>query len=500
MAQDNSCTFVVHQMLDGQTTKEDTMKRHFNINTDIKNALYRGSILPTFNMATLAMGALAISITMAMAVKQTNAAEKVGVQAGVHGTVHLKPATSDAVRSAKSGEGVYFLETVESGINSGLQILLLDETTFTVGPQSEIVIDEMVYDPDGNSKLIVSVAKGAFRYISGEIAKQNPENVSIRTPNGEIGIRGTSFFALSKPDTGGWYFGLLGPGPNNNTGDKAGGIVFKNEFGETEVRRSGYGFSVEPGTAPSIVAEIPSEIIATFEQQVSGATTSMSAGEGIPVSTETTEGGFSEIATVSGNTSATTYSAVKAEFISQELNAVLSGETTSAAAMSASVGGMTPLNYGQLKGYTGSATYAQNGVPMYYGQFPNTSGELTAADIKTGLSSLNGTTVGKYDFSMVANFNTRNIGATYSNLYVPTLGISQSGTAATLNASYLAKANVLTVEENSIQANIGGTSYSSNAMVSFIDGGGSLPNALQSLSISNASGQEVVIGASIIKP
>ncbi|MCK5168168.1 MAG: hypothetical protein KAQ66_12615, partial [Rhodospirillaceae bacterium] len=70
MAQDNSCTFVVHQMLDGQTTKEDTMKRHFNINTDIKNALYRGSILPTFNMATLAMGALAISITMAMVVKQ----------------------------------------------------------------------------------------------------------------------------------------------------------------------------------------------------------------------------------------------------------------------------------------------------------------------------------------------------------------------------------------------------------------------------------------------
>ena len=471
------------------------MKRHLNMKTNIKSILYRGTVLPS-----LVIGALAISMTMAATIAPAGAAEQVGVQAGVHGSVRVIPATSDAARDAKSGEGVYFLETVESGVDSGLQILLFDETTFTVGPQSEIIIDEMVYDPIGDSKLIVTVAKGAFRYISGEIAKQNPENVSIRTPNGEIGIRGTSFFAVSKPDTGGWYFGLLGPGPNNNTGDKAGGIVFKNEFGETEVRRSGYGFSVEAGAAPSAVAEIPPEIIATFEKQVSGATIPAGGKVSTAVTGETTEGDFGEIATASGNANAATYSTVKAEVISQELSAALSGETVAAASAAASVGGLTPLNYGQLKGYAGSVTYAENGVAMYYGQFPNNTGELSAADIKTGLSSLNGTSVGKYDFSMNADFTNRDIAATYSNLYIPALGISHDGTALSFSANYAAAADALTVEEKSTQASIGGSTYSGDAMVSFIDGGGSLPNALQSLSIIDSNGQEVVIGASIIKP
>ena len=223
-------------------------------------------------------------------------------------------------------------------------------------------------------------------------------------------------------------------------------------------------------------------------------------GEDIAVSTETTEGSFDEITTASGNATAMTYSAVKAEVISQELSSALSGETASAAGTNASVSGLTPLNYGQLKGYSGSVTYAENAVAMYYGQFPNSSGELNAADIKTGLSSLNGTSVGKYDFSMDANFTSRNISATYSNLYIPNLGIDQSGTALSFATGYASTADTLAVEEKATQASIGGSAYSGDAMISFIDGGGSLPNTLQSLSIVDSNGQEVVIGASIIKP
>ncbi|MDH5772004.1 MAG: FecR family protein [Rhodospirillaceae bacterium] len=466
------------------------MKRRINKN----NTVYHSTVVQALAMGVV--GAFALTT-------QASALEKVGVQAAVHGTVNLIAPEKDSKRSGKSGDGVYFLETVESGVDSGLQILLLDETTFTVGPQSEIIIDEMVYDPSGNSKLIVNVAKGAFRYISGEIAKQNPENVTIRTPNGEIGIRGTSFFAVSKPETGGWYFGLLGPGPNNNTGDKAGGIVFKNEFGNAEVRRSGFGFSVEPGAAPSAVGTIPAEIITQFEKQVSGVTPQ--TGEGVAsaiadAKNDGLEGSFSDIAAASGNITAITSSVVVAETISQDLQSALSGTAASAASAASSVDGLTPLNHAQLRGYTGVVSYAQNNVPMYFGQFPNTSGELTSADLKDGLSRLNGTVIGKYDFAMSANFNTRNLSGDYSNINVPTLGVSTGINAVSFNINYGVLPDVTKVEVNSYQASIGG-GYDGDAMVTFVDGGGSLPNALQALSLrETATSKEVAIGASIIKP
>ncbi|MDH3335266.1 MAG: FecR family protein [Rhodospirillaceae bacterium] len=468
------------------------MKRRLNANKTV----YGSAMAPAMAMVA---GVMATSMMAAPA----SALEKVGVQAAVHGTVSLIAPEKNSKRSGKSGDGVYFLETVESGVDSGLQILLLDETTFTVGPQSEIIIDEMVYDPSGNSKLIVNVAKGAFRYISGEIAKQNPENVTIRTPNGEIGIRGTSFFAVSKPETGGWYFGLLGPGPNNNTGDKAGGIVFKNEFGNAEVRRSGFGFSVEPGTAPSAVGEIPPEIITQFEKQVSAAM--LPAGKDIggtiaDAKNTIAEGSFSDVATASGNLTAITSDVVVAETVSQNLQSVLSGTAASAANTAASVDSLTPLNYAQLRGYTGVVNYTQNNVPMYFGQFPNTNNQLSAALIKDGLSRLNGTVIGKYDFGMVANFTTRNISGSYDNINVPTLGVSTGTNAVPFNISYSAQSDALAVEMNSYQTSIGG-GYDGDAMISFIESGTSLPNALQSLSLrETATSKEVAIGASIIKP
>ena len=466
------------------------MKRHMNTN----KAIYRSVIVPA-----LAISMVGISITATPA----NALEKVGVQAAVHGTVNLIASKNNSKRSGKSGEGVYFLETVESGIDSGLQILLLDETTFTVGPQSEIIIDEMVYDPGGNSKLIVSVAKGAFRYISGEIAKQNPQNVAIRTPNGEIGIRGTSFFAVSTPETGGWYFGLLGPGPNNNTGDKAGGIVFKNEFGNAEVRRSGFGFSVEPGSAPSAVGEIPAEIITQFETQVSGAAPVNASGtvsSAVSSAGTANEGSFNEIATASGNATAITSDVVVAETVSQNLQSALSAASASSASTAASVDGLTPLNYGQLRGYTGLVTYAQNGVPMYSGQFPNSNDPLSAALVKDGLSRLNGAVVGKYDFNMNANFTTRIFSGSYENINIPSLGISTGGNTVSFLSTYGTTDSALVIEKNTYQSNIG-SGYDADTMVSFIESGGSLPNALQALSIiETATSKEVVIGASIIKP
>ena len=57
-----------------------------------------------------------------------------------------------------------------------------------------MIIDDFVYDPKkGTGKLAVNMALGTARYASGQIAKNNPQQVSIKTPTATIAVRGTDF-------------------------------------------------------------------------------------------------------------------------------------------------------------------------------------------------------------------------------------------------------------------------------------------------------------------
>src|SRR3546814_20762091 len=72
------------------------------------------------------------------------------------------------------------------------QLLLLDKTSFTVGSNARVKIDRFVYDPARNaSSVSASVAKGAFRFMSGKSLKNGRTRSSIQTPVASIGIRGT---------------------------------------------------------------------------------------------------------------------------------------------------------------------------------------------------------------------------------------------------------------------------------------------------------------------
>jgi hypothetical protein len=81
---------------------------------------------------------------------------------------------------------------VETGPDAKVQFILLDETSFTIGPNSEMVLDDFVYDPRTDIKRVSArVARGTFRFISGKVARKDPENLRIRTNVITIGIRGT---------------------------------------------------------------------------------------------------------------------------------------------------------------------------------------------------------------------------------------------------------------------------------------------------------------------
>ena len=118
----------------------------------------------------------------------------VGVNAAIRNSVQIKPAGGAAFAAAQLKQRVSLGDDIQTASASVLQILLLDKTTFTVGSNARVRIDRFVYDPvKGASAVGASVAKGAFRFMSGKPTRGMPGQSTVNTPVGSIGIRGTIF-------------------------------------------------------------------------------------------------------------------------------------------------------------------------------------------------------------------------------------------------------------------------------------------------------------------
>ncbi len=83
-----------------------------------------------------------------------------------------------------------FFQTSETG---QIGIIFADDTSVTVIENSELLIDDFVYDPEsGKGSLSFNVTVGTFRYVSGTLAANNAGAVSITTPSATITVRGTT--------------------------------------------------------------------------------------------------------------------------------------------------------------------------------------------------------------------------------------------------------------------------------------------------------------------
>ena len=79
--------------------------------------------------------------------------------------------------------------------------MFVDKTTFAVGENARMVLDEMIFDPGSNNvSSVTSLLQGAFVIITGEIGKLSPESVVINTPAAQIGIRGTGIYLEVYPE------------------------------------------------------------------------------------------------------------------------------------------------------------------------------------------------------------------------------------------------------------------------------------------------------------
>jgi hypothetical protein len=142
-----------------------------------------------------------LSVVLAAGVACPAAAAGPGV-----GHVKLAEGTALVVRSgqalaAHAGQPLLEGDLLRTGPDGRLGVILADDTRISLGHNSELQIDRVVFEPaQGRLALVLRWARGVAAFVSGEIARLAPGAVRIETPVAIVGIRGTHFAgSLAEP-------------------------------------------------------------------------------------------------------------------------------------------------------------------------------------------------------------------------------------------------------------------------------------------------------------
>lgn len=226
------------------------------------------------------------------------AQEKVGVNSAVNPEATGTPPGA-APRRLVIGQDVVFNEHITTAAEGQTQLLFLDQSSMTIGPNSDLAIDQFVYDPrSGTGKLAMSATRGVLRYIGGKLSKQD-NAVTLRTSTATLAVRGGAFIANVDANGRTQVIFIFGDGLT---------VTGLNGVSET-VRRPGFQITVNPGAAPSAPAPTPPTQLAQLVQQLDGRSGGTGGATIIPTDTTVAASGITQ--TVSGNLTTSVQQAIQ---------------------------------------------------------------------------------------------------------------------------------------------------------------------------------------------
>ena len=150
--------------------------------------------VPAIRWATGAV--FAAAVVFADAPLQAVEAVNIGATSVIIRTVTGK--MEEQVRRLAVEDGVHQNEVIATAPESGAEIVFLDGTKISLGPNVRMTLDRFVFDPEpGRGTFVMTATEGVFRFFSGTL--DNSAYV-IKTPTATIGIRGTIFTGVILPD------------------------------------------------------------------------------------------------------------------------------------------------------------------------------------------------------------------------------------------------------------------------------------------------------------
>jgi hypothetical protein len=172
------------------------------------------------------------------------AAERAGTVEEVQGTVRAQTG-EEQPRKLEKGSIFFVTDRITTEVDSSVKLLFDDNTTFNIGNESELVIDKFSYHKaeEGNS-FSSRILKGSFRFVTGLIAKEKPEDMEVKTTVAVIGIRGTNVIG----ETTSTSATIILLEPEDTTRKTS--IQVANQFGSVIIDQPGYGTEIPDEHSP----------------------------------------------------------------------------------------------------------------------------------------------------------------------------------------------------------------------------------------------------------
>lgn len=119
-------------------------------------------------------------------------ANDVGQIKTAKGAVHIERAGQKL--PAAVGAKVRAADTVVTGADGSVGITFVDNTLLSAGPNSTLAIERYAFDSTTHAGTFdARLSRGTLAVVSGKIAKQSPDAMTVKTPAAILGVRGTEF-------------------------------------------------------------------------------------------------------------------------------------------------------------------------------------------------------------------------------------------------------------------------------------------------------------------
>lgn len=172
------------------------------------------------------------------------AAERAGKVEEVQGTAWAQTG-GEAPRKLEKDAVFFVTDRITTEASSSVKLLFDDNAKFNIGNESELVIDKFAYHkPEEINSFSARVLKGTFRFVTGLIAKEKPEDMEVKTTVAVIGIRGTQVIGETTATSA--IIILLEP----EDASRKSIIQVANQFGSVVIDEPGFGTEIPDEHSP----------------------------------------------------------------------------------------------------------------------------------------------------------------------------------------------------------------------------------------------------------
>src|SRR5579863_9838745 len=134
-------------------------------------------------------GCLFVLAMSAALIAAPASAQQVGTATAVNPLSESTPPGGSAAAPLVVGAHIVHNEKIHTSPAGTVQLRFTDQSSMSIAPNTEIVINEYVYDPNSrNGHMMVTLTDGALRFVGGQLSHSG--NATITTTAATIGIRG----------------------------------------------------------------------------------------------------------------------------------------------------------------------------------------------------------------------------------------------------------------------------------------------------------------------